>query len=184
MESEPLFGERRTQTKAFEWIVGLGVTFFTIFSVAVGVYFGIKTAPRYLVLVVSLIFVFLSTALLIKWYRDTDDMINPKFKWLVALLLLCTILVGIAVNVSVWAKLPPPQPVCNGLYLTSSQTCIPYYNKTACAEPLGCYQIDVGAKQITCISCYPSCGSSESSSSDAPVNGTHNGEILELDVVF
>ncbi|EGC34187.1 hypothetical protein DICPUDRAFT_35514 [Dictyostelium purpureum] len=101
---EPLFGERKKQ-----------------FSIAIGVYFGIKNNPRHFVLVATIILIFGSLALLVRWWRDQDDRIHPKFKYLIFLLAGCAILASIATNCYVWEK----QVECNGLYSFQNKTCTP-----------------------------------------------------------
>ncbi|EFA76960.1 hypothetical protein PPL_09712 [Heterostelium album PN500] len=108
---QPLFGEQRKQTQVYVVYI-LQPSFdlkMLVFSLAIGVFFGIKQ-PRDFVLVVTLLVILISTGLLVRWWRDRDDVIHPKFKYLLALLILSTILAGISVNIYAWQKAPLPQP--------------------------------------------------------------------------
>jgi len=164
---EPLFGEQKKQTQVSQIIVGVLVMLFTLFSIAVGVYFGIKN-PRHFVLVGTLVVTFLSLALLVRWWRDKEDRIHPKFKYLIAFLVVCTILVGVCINTYVWVK-PPPPLVCNGFYITNNNTCLSYPS-----ECNGCLLVNIISAQppinyeITCGDCTPPSSSSNATSSAAP----------------
>ncbi|GAM24818.1 hypothetical protein SAMD00019534_079930 [Acytostelium subglobosum LB1] len=148
---QPLFGETNKQTQLIQYAIGGAIAAFTVFSLIVGILFGLKNNSRDFTLVFVLAFIFICTGVLMWWWRDRDDAIHPKFKWLLILLLLTTLLAGIAVNVYAWEKPPLPQPECEGLYITDRRMCIPWFNGTACET--GCYNIDFGIPLITCMNC-------------------------------
>ncbi|KAN0003677.1 hypothetical protein ACTFIZ_009819 [Dictyostelium cf. discoideum] len=127
---EPLFGERKKQTQISQIIISIIVAAFSLFSIAIGVYFGIKVNARHFVLVGTIIVIFGSLALLVKWWRDQDDRIHPKFKYLIFLLAGCVILASISLNCYVWV---PKALTCNGLYTFENKTCMSVPDPTSCS---------------------------------------------------
>ncbi|GAM26701.1 hypothetical protein SAMD00019534_098760 [Acytostelium subglobosum LB1] len=177
---EPLFGEQKKQAQIGQYIVGLTVTIFTLFSLAVGIFFGIKH-PRDFTLVGTLALVFMSTALLVRWWKDRDDAIHPKFKWLVFLLILSTLACGVTVNVFVWEKIIP-QPVCNGLYMTGDKKCFKWPDTGAC-QTTDCLQVDYVGFNIMCTNCTVPCtnGTMEEMDSFEPEKDIYEFKLPVID---
>ncbi|KAN0035272.1 hypothetical protein ACTA71_004534 [Dictyostelium dimigraforme] len=147
---EPLFGERKKQTQISQLVISFIVSAFSLFSIAIGVYFGIKINPRHFVLVGTIVFIFGSLALLVKWWRDQDDRIHPKFKYLIFLLAGCVILASVSLNCYVWV----PKPIsCDGIYSFTNKTCMTVPSIDSCG---GCgMAFDPIQLKVYCAECPP-----------------------------
>jgi len=121
---EPLFGERTQKAQVLVYVVGGIVSIFVLYSLIVAIIFGIQEKEHF-VIAVAMLLSYVVLIILFKWYRAGD--LEPKFKYLIALVVVSVLVTAIAVNVYVWKKPPPvPPPIhCNGLYRFSDGTCFP-----------------------------------------------------------
>eukprot|EP01111_Echinosteliopsis_oligospora_P019649 TRINITY_DN959_c0_g1_i1.p1 TRINITY_DN959_c0_g1~~TRINITY_DN959_c0_g1_i1.p1 ORF type:complete len:171 (-),score=41.72 TRINITY_DN959_c0_g1_i1:105-617(-) len=120
---QPLFGEQRKGAQVFQWIVAALVLIFFLFSTIAGVIFGIKDTKHF-GLIVTLVFCFADLCVLTWWWRDKEDRLHPKFKYLVGMMVVTVIICGAALNAYIWYK-PPPGPSCSGLYDLNNAICYP-----------------------------------------------------------
>jgi len=142
---EPLFGEKKQNTKIALYVIAALLTLFVLFTVIVAIIFGIKDY-EHLILAIALIFIYVILAILTKWYWDGD--LDPKFKYLLIFILATVLITAIALNAYAWKKPPePPQlPTCNGLYRFSDGVCLPScsfgycldQNKEMCMNKFNC----------------------------------------------
>ncbi|KYQ93653.1 hypothetical protein DLAC_05036 [Tieghemostelium lacteum] len=177
---EPLFGEQKKQTQVSQIIVGVLVTLFSLFSVAAGCYFGIKQNKRDFVLVVTLIVIFASLALLVRWWRDKEDRIHPKFKYLIGVLVLATIMAAVSINCFIWEK-PPKGPECNGFYNLTGGVCYKYPQGFPCQ----CIYFDFTANTTSCMDCPGTSSSQAQTSSEASQgsNATTSGQLYSIPII-
>eukprot|EP01113_Clastostelium_recurvatum_P007698 TRINITY_DN1359_c0_g1_i2.p1 TRINITY_DN1359_c0_g1~~TRINITY_DN1359_c0_g1_i2.p1 ORF type:complete len:178 (-),score=28.39 TRINITY_DN1359_c0_g1_i2:101-634(-) len=137
---EPLFGEQKKSSQVFQYAIGAIVVGFTIFSAVAGVVKAIKLEDghKHFALVITLLLQLACVLLLAFWYRDKEDRLHPKFKWLLMLLTLTLIMGGVSINTYIWAKGCPPPPTCDGLYDFSRGACISISNLAMCYQPRYC----------------------------------------------
>eukprot|EP01112_Ceratiomyxa_fruticulosa_P012025 TRINITY_DN330_c0_g1_i1.p1 TRINITY_DN330_c0_g1~~TRINITY_DN330_c0_g1_i1.p1 ORF type:complete len:169 (-),score=26.95 TRINITY_DN330_c0_g1_i1:178-684(-) len=151
---EPLFGEQKKQTQVFQYVVGFVVLGFTTFSIVSGVVKGLKDAKIF-ALVFSNLLTLACLSLLVHWWRDKDDRLHPKFKWLLSLLVLAVIMSGIATDTIVWTPVPVVKcPVCaGGLMDLNSGQCISVSNLQNCFNTGWCLMVH----SPTFGYCYSNC---------------------------
>jgi len=99
---QPLFGERRKEHQVFQWLITFLVVGFCLFSLGVGIAFGLSKKEggdkRNFALATTVLLAFVQLAILVFWWRDKEDRLHPKFKWLVILNVITVIVACITLN--------------------------------------------------------------------------------------
>jgi len=136
---QPLFGEQRKETQVVQYVITFIVGAFSIFSVIAGIVNGIKyKEPTHFAMVAVLVVTFANLALLVWWYRDKEDRLHPKFKWLIFTLVVAVLLAGATLNAYAWQKpivcAPPPQCTSGALFNTDQQSCVSTFNMQDCYQ--------------------------------------------------
>merc|ERR1712000_705893 len=96
MDDMPLFGEESTGKKAVTWGVVILLAAWGLFCVGIGLGFGIKENFTNMVLAA------VSSIILFRWWRAED--LDPKFRLLLLLLVIQTLLIGVSLNLNIWVK--------------------------------------------------------------------------------
>jgi len=138
---QPLFGEQRRGTQVFQYLVGFIVVGFTAFSLVAGVVLGLKDSKHF-ALVLCLLFSFVDLAIMVYWYKDKEDRVHPKFRWLVIALVVTVLVCAATLNAYVWAKKlqcpVDPSSKCLGLWDVANKKCYQVSNFPTCLVKDAC----------------------------------------------
>jgi len=112
---QPLFGEQKKGTQAFQYLTGFIVVSFTLVTAVCAAVKG-KDDPKKFALAITALVTFGNLALLTWWYRDKEDRLHPKFKYLMVTLVLLVILVNSTSMIFIFYEPPgcQPLPLCPG----------------------------------------------------------------------
>eukprot|EP01105_Mastigella_eilhardi_P006341 TRINITY_DN17953_c0_g1_i1.p1 TRINITY_DN17953_c0_g1~~TRINITY_DN17953_c0_g1_i1.p1 ORF type:complete len:189 (-),score=52.79 TRINITY_DN17953_c0_g1_i1:43-576(-) len=138
----PLFGETKPRTKILVWGTIVVLAIIVLFSIGSGVVFAFMNKVFVHVLLVLLVFLELaSVGILFWWYRDQEDRLSPKFKWLIFFMIGVIVFTCVVLNIYAWTppkECPPmPKPISCGstFYRTDNQTCMSVEYADWCAPP-------------------------------------------------
>jgi hypothetical protein len=124
-EDTPLYGEQSQGTKIFLYVIQGILGFFALFSMIVGIVFGIKREGQHIMLVFVVLDLCVLTFLFFRWY--SNDSIDPKYRWLIVGFALTLLWTCITLNAYAWHNKVDPSSKCgagNGYYSFAQKSCI------------------------------------------------------------
>jgi len=146
MDSQPLFGERKTGNETFFWIVSVLLTLFVLVTVACAIAIGVtKQLIGNYIMAAAILFYYSILVILTRWYRTGD--LDPKFKWILILFVISTVILCIAATIYTWGKPEKIDIQCDGLYRPSNGVCFP--NIDSCNAYDQCLQFS--STQAYCV---------------------------------
>jgi len=153
---QPLFGEQKKSTKCAIWLTAIVVIGFIVFTIICCVIMGfVHHNYSHFVFAAAVLLLFVNVALLFLWWNAGD--LDPKFNYLMLLLVVTVIFVAMVANVYIWPDPPQAWPSCTDttgfVYYAGTAQCLTK-NVTLCSG-LSCLRwIGNGAQRmLSCSLC-------------------------------